>query len=337
MSRVDVIVPCYRYAHYLRGCVESVLSQSVTDVRVLIIDDASPDHTADVAEDLVARDSRVHLIRHAVNRGHIATYNEGLDWVGGDYTILLSADDLLAPGSLSRAVRLMDAHPKVGLAYGKGILFRSEPPSWTRPIPDECRWEILEGADFLESCFADGVNPICTPTAVTRTWLQKKLGGYRKELPHAGDMEMWMRFAAHSQVGNLDEIQAYYRQHDTNMSHDWFSAPLADWRQRKAAFDTLFREQGESMPDPDSLRRKADRGLSWSAFWAASKAFEAGNPERCQEILDFALGLNPGLRDRPEYARLRWKRRAGRRVWSVLRPMVELVRVRPARPLSHRA
>ena len=44
-----MIVPCYRYGHYLRQCVESVLSQSHGDLRVLIIDDASPDHTEEVA------------------------------------------------------------------------------------------------------------------------------------------------------------------------------------------------------------------------------------------------------------------------------------------------
>ncbi len=48
MSFVDVIVPCYRYGHFLRECVESVLEQEV-NVRVLIIDDASPDDTAEVA------------------------------------------------------------------------------------------------------------------------------------------------------------------------------------------------------------------------------------------------------------------------------------------------
>src|SRR5581483_9622000 len=44
-SRVDVIIPCYRYAHFLRDCVKSVTSQEGVDVRVLVIDDASPDET----------------------------------------------------------------------------------------------------------------------------------------------------------------------------------------------------------------------------------------------------------------------------------------------------
>ena len=56
------------------------LSQPV-DVRVLIIDDASTDDTPEVAAALAAEDARVEFRRHAVNRGHIATYNEGLEWI----------------------------------------------------------------------------------------------------------------------------------------------------------------------------------------------------------------------------------------------------------------
>src|SRR4249920_3034504 len=49
VSRVDVIIPCYKYARYLAACVESVLTQDGVDVRALVIDDASPDETPSVA------------------------------------------------------------------------------------------------------------------------------------------------------------------------------------------------------------------------------------------------------------------------------------------------
>src|SRR6266436_2977703 len=84
MSRVNVIVPCYNYGHYLRECVESVLSQEGVDVRVMIIDDCSPDNTPQVAAELMSRDSRIEYRRHEKNIGHIATYNEGLEWASGD-------------------------------------------------------------------------------------------------------------------------------------------------------------------------------------------------------------------------------------------------------------
>jgi glycosyltransferase involved in cell wall biosynthesis len=114
VSSVDVFVPCYRYEHFLRQCVESVFSQSGVSVRVLIIDDASPDNTAEVAAALASEDPLVSFIRHIENKGHIATYNEGIEWASADYMLLLSA---LLPGALSRAAELMDAHPEVGFIY----------------------------------------------------------------------------------------------------------------------------------------------------------------------------------------------------------------------------
>ena len=67
---VSVVIPCYRYGRFLPGCVRSVLGQEHVDVRVLIIDDASPDDSAQVAARLAAEDERVEFRRHRVNAGH---------------------------------------------------------------------------------------------------------------------------------------------------------------------------------------------------------------------------------------------------------------------------
>ena len=75
-------------------------------MRVPIIYDASTDGSAEVARAIAERDARVEVSAHAINRGHIATYNEGLlEWADGDYTVLFSADDRLAAGALPRATR----------------------------------------------------------------------------------------------------------------------------------------------------------------------------------------------------------------------------------------
>ena len=92
MSTVDVIVPCYNYARFLKQSVESVLGQSC-QTRVLIINDASSDNSREVATELARQDSRVTFLDHARNKGHIASYNEGIEWLSGEYYLLLSADD----------------------------------------------------------------------------------------------------------------------------------------------------------------------------------------------------------------------------------------------------
>ncbi|WP_422925465.1 glycosyltransferase [Singulisphaera sp. PoT] len=337
MSRIDVIIPCYQYGRFLRQCVESVLSQSHEDLRVLIIDDASKDKTAEVAEALVAEDHRVTFRRHTTNIRHIATFNEGLAWATGEYTVLISADDMLAPGSLARSVRLLDAHPEVGFAYGPAIVIQTdEDLPEARSSSKEDPWNILSGPAFIELCCDAGSNLVSTPTVMVRTSLQHQLGGYRPDLPHSADMEMWMRFGAHAAVGLIDADQAYYRLHDKNMSRGYFNGmdnarfepAIADLRQRKAAFDVFFETQAAFIADVERLRKDADRGLAWEAFWGASAVFEQGGISGCDAMLEFALEIAPELVAEPEWSRMRFKRRLGPRLWSTLRPVVGFLRPR---------
>ena len=224
MSSVDVIVPCYRYGHLLRECVESVLTQSLKDVRVLILDDASPDNAHEVGAELAREDLRVTLVRHQVNKGHIATYNEGIDWVSADYMLLLSADDYLLPGALERAATLLDAHSEVGFVFGRAVELNADGTrTETEPVAGKAGTSpalVLTGIQFIELTGPRNIVP--TPTAVVRTALQKRVGGYCIELPHAGDMEMWLRLAANASVGILEALQAVYRRHAVNMSHAYY-------------------------------------------------------------------------------------------------------------------
>src|SRR5665648_162628 len=102
MTIVDVAVPCYNYSRFLRDAVESILTQSYKDLRILIIDNGSDDGSGAVAKQLAAEDDRVDVRILAQNIGQHSCYNDGVDWASGDYFFLLDADDLLTPGSLER-------------------------------------------------------------------------------------------------------------------------------------------------------------------------------------------------------------------------------------------
>src|SRR5262249_30093529 len=155
------------------------------DVRVLIIDDASPDDSVEVAEKLAARDPRVEVVVHAANRGNIATFNEGLlEWADGDYCVLLSADDRLTPGALRRAADLLDANPGVGLVYGHALWCVEGAPQPAARTGVR-GWSVWAGPRWVERRFRQAENPIITPEVVVRTSLQKRLGGYDAQLPKA--------------------------------------------------------------------------------------------------------------------------------------------------------
>jgi glycosyltransferase involved in cell wall biosynthesis len=327
MSRVDVIVPCYKYAHYLRQCVESVLGQSHGDLRVLIIDDCSPDNTEEVARGLVAQDRRVAYRRHETNRGHIATYNEGLEWSDGDYVLLLSADDLLTPGALERAVAVYGSAPNATLVFGREIRFSdSQPLPEPKGSGDDYDWQLIPGSGFIEECCRSSYNPVPTPTAVVRTAVLRQVGGYRPTLPHTADMEFWLRLAVAGLVCRIEADQAYKRKHNQNMSIYYLSSIIRDISERRNVFAVLFKENGDRIEQRERLEHLAARSLGTATFWEASRAFDRGDLASCQELLDLALTLDPGLRDRPEWARFRWKRSLGHSVWRVAHPLVTLLR-----------
>ena len=326
MTTIDVIVPCYRYAHFLKQCVESVLTQSGVDVRVLILDDASPDNTAEVAAELAKNDSRVTVRRHSINLRHIATYNEGIEWVSADYMLLLSADDYLLPGAFSRAAKLMEQHPNVGFVFGNAIeLHEHDCRKRTDAVSCPNGDRILSSEAFFRLSGARNLVP--TPTAIIRTELQKTVGGYRAELPHAGDMEMWLRLAAHALVGFIEEPQAVYRRHSGNMSLSYGKhSPLPDLEQRAAALNRFLHTCADRLVNMPWLRRHLLYLLALDAVHLASSSFNRGHLDICESLLAFACRTNSQVTRSLPWLKLGCKRRMGLRWWRALQPIANGIR-----------
>lgn len=299
MAKVDVVVPCYNYGRFLEACVNSVLEQSIQDLRVLIIDDASSDDSLSVAEKLADADQRVSVISHPQNWGHINTYNQGIDWASSDYFLLLSADDLLVPGALERAANVMDADPDIVLTHGKDIAWRDHLPFPKLDTQEEHTW-IRQ--DLVREMCTIGANVVNTPTAVGRTSVQKAIGGYRASLPHSGDMEMWLRFGAHGVVGRINAVQAIYRLHSSNMSNSYWNENWSDYPHRKAAFESFFAEYIDHFAGYRSLQAEAYRALAVTAFWRALGHLRRGHIKSSAELFRFSIDLNPRLRFGPPAA-----------------------------------
>lgn len=319
LARIDVVVPCYNYAHLLRECVESVLSQVGVDIRVLILDDASPDETQAVGTDL-SRDKRVIYLRHKVNRGHIATYNEGIDWADSDFFLLLSADDYLLPGALGRAAQLMADQPSIGFTFGNAIIARPDGTTQhLNPIGANSieNTVVYSGVEFIRLSGATNIVP--TPTAVTRTELQKRVGGYLKELPHTGDMEMWLRLASHAKVGFINKDQAVYRRHEANMSLKYcLDDILPDLRQRQKAIELFFQRAAPNIREDEALRRFLAKKLGREAIAQAGAAFNRSDIDAVVAMQRFALEVCPEGRNSLPWMKLALKQIVGPRWWSAL-------------------
>jgi glycosyltransferase involved in cell wall biosynthesis len=347
---VKLIVPCYKYGRFLGDCVDSILNQEGVETRVLIVDDCSPDDSAQIAGRIAESDDRVEFRRHEHNMGLIPTANEGLTWAeDGDYTVIISADDLLVPGALARATSIMEERPNVGLVYGRAVQFASgeTPPGpgnwgapkvwadsgWVRlPIPRPGRWRgtrVWSGEDWIRIRCRSGHGCISSPEAVVRTSVQRSAGAYDPACGHAAEVNMWLRVAAISDVAYVKgAAQALYRIHTNSMYrtlHASGSGPIVDFKDRREAFARFFDNDEGNLSDRGGQRRLAMRTLARQALWRASRAYDQNlvDPDdgvSASEYVAFALESYPEARDLREWRglRLREKLGAGRSLWFPL-------------------
>lgn len=214
---VSFVVPCYNLAHLLPECIISILSQSYGDFEVLIMDDCSPDNTADVVRSF--QDSRIKHIRNERNLGHLRNYNKGISLTRGKYVWLISADDYLrSPYVLATYVGLLDKHQKVGYTFCAGLGVRNGSATnviGRYPVRGD-RDRIIRGHVFLKKLLQ--WNFVLAASGMARRECYDKHGFFPLDMPWAGDWYLWSLFALHYDVGYFAEPMVCYRDHALSMT-----------------------------------------------------------------------------------------------------------------------
>ncbi len=99
MPKVSVIVPCYNVEKYVAQCIESLVSQTLKDIEIILVDDGSPDNSGKICDKYKVRDGRIKVI-HKKNGGVSAARNDGLKEASGEYVIFVDSDDYVPQNAL---------------------------------------------------------------------------------------------------------------------------------------------------------------------------------------------------------------------------------------------
>ena len=91
--KLSIVIPVYLVESTLKRCVESVLSQDVEDMEVILVDDGSPDNCPKICDEWGRKDNRIMVI-HKENGGLSEARNAGIDIASGDFITFVDSDDL---------------------------------------------------------------------------------------------------------------------------------------------------------------------------------------------------------------------------------------------------
>lgn len=292
---VTFIVPCYKLAHLLSECVNSILAQNYPNFEVLIMDDCSPDDTSAVARSL--SDPRIKYIRNERNLGHLANYNKGIGLSQGKYVWLISADDCLRrPYVLDRYVRLMEQQPNVGYVCCPGIAL--ENGKETDRV--QCGYfgpkdRIFRGSEFISTSLRKGYG-LLAPSVLVRKDCYDKVSLFPIDMPHQGDRYLWFRWALEYDVAYMCEPMVNYRLHDLNIMKDLVArvpAKVFDdevsvlWRTREHCESKGLRKLARQCEDAlaSKYAKAASSAIYCDDYSWGSASYWRLNVEKCNQAL----------------------------------------------------
>lgn len=171
MSRISVIVPVYNAASSVSETLESLLSQTFTDLEIICIDDGSSDNSLEVLRDFAKRHDSICVL-HQENQGVSVARNAGIDCATGDILMFADADDRFIPHACERVVEVFERTKAEVFTFG----FTCEPEC---AMPLGMRRELKPPAKSYEHfepslLFEDKSRPYICRTAVSRAFVERE-------------------------------------------------------------------------------------------------------------------------------------------------------------------
>ena len=209
-------MPVYNGEITIEESVQSGLNQTYTNFELLIVDDASIDHTADVVRNLSSIDNRIKYTRNSQNLGVAITRNKAIQLAKGELIAFLDADDLWVTQKLEKQVSLFMENPRLAMTYsGYELIDKSSNSQKRMFLPPT----TLTYGDLLKN------NTIGCLTVVIKKKVISDLGF--KQIGHE-DYNLWLDILKkEGRIFGMSEVLAKYRLH-TSLSSNKFKA--AKWR-----------------------------------------------------------------------------------------------------------
>ena len=208
---VTVYIPCRNYGRFLAKCVESVFSQLYTHWELIIVDEASGDDSAAIANGYLRRfPDKIKFVQNDSPVGLQRLANRVLELANGKYMMRLDADDWLDECALLLMVSKLESAPDAGLVYGNYFYTDSS----GKVLGIERRYALGE-EDFSGHLPPHGA---CT---LFRTRALKAVGGYSEDINAQDGWELWFKLFSRVGAVSLQVPLFYYRQHGASLSRDF--------------------------------------------------------------------------------------------------------------------
>ena len=207
----SLLVAVYNAERYLSACLDSLVGQTLRDIQIICIDDASTDNSWNILQHYAERDCRIELIRLDTNAGQAHARNEGLRRVRGRYIGFVDSDDWLSPDCLQQTLETFAQHPQTGCVLLRTI-YSYQDGSW-KPYPME-PFTAMSGEDAFVKSLTWKIHGIY----VVRADIHRRFPYDESARAYSDDNTTRLHYLASTEV-RCCQGTYFYRQHAGSTSH----------------------------------------------------------------------------------------------------------------------
>jgi O-antigen biosynthesis protein len=208
--KISVIMAAFNKSRYIKEAIESILSQTLRDFELIVVDDVSTDDTVAIVQSI--NDPRIVLLRNSENLGPAPTRNKAVAAARGEYLAIMDADDAALPERFRKEADFLDAHPDYGLV-GSAFFIQDHLPGSARRLQKV----LTEDRDIREGLKKQ--NWFGHSTVMIRRSVFNELGGYDPAFRYSHDYELMIRVAEKYKVANLAEPLCIWRSSPNNITN----------------------------------------------------------------------------------------------------------------------
>jgi glycosyltransferase involved in cell wall biosynthesis len=241
---VSAIVPCYNGARWLAEALESIKAQSLPVQEIIVVDDASTDNSAEIAQKHGAS-----VIRNPANRGEGYSRNMGLKHASGHLIAWLDADDVWLPQHVSTLTELLQKYPQATAAFAAVQRFGQRNELIRGYVPPG------EPSNVFWAAFRDWVHT--TIGSMTHKAALLDIGGFNEQERYSVDFDLWLRLSRHHLFTCTHEVTSRWRWHDAQQSEQRENQIAALYRFRRSYWEQE-RAAGRPIIAAEMERRMAD-------------------------------------------------------------------------------